>query len=468
MKKTMLLTCVLLVCAMLSASCGSVIEAIRPAPKSPETLWARIGEAMGGDFAAYEMAMEMDMVMVVEGYVMESAATGVMIEDDGDDYYYYSETTVSVSCKELDMEQETRSISAYMDGKAFELRAEDGYERKLYSEMTKEEYLAYLADDEQEDADQEPDFQDCTHAEFAQNEDKTWTLTYSGYTKKAINQITRTFDAQTDVFGADIVDMQVTFKASEDFRVTDVTIAFEFDVPEDQDKQPALEIRLQIKAVGDGITRVTDTIDPAKYREVDDLAIRKEIDQLIKDRYEAEKGSFRYVQDQIFKVMGQTEKFTETDTVQYGVKDGKFYYDVKAEYDDAEMTLSYKNGTCTVVWDGESVDEPQTEEEARALIEMLINDSTYGYNAESITNIKDKGNGVWEIEQALGDAAEFEVIFTNMGGEYKSATQTITVTIRNDALVEIKTVVKASGRITSGGSIYEASYTLQMHTEFTD
>ena len=55
-----------------------------------------------------------------------------------------------------------------------------------------------------------------------------------------------------------------------------------------------------------------------------------------------------------------------------------------------------------------------------------------------------------------------------MGGRYKSCTQTVTVTIQNDALLEIKTVVKATGNIASGNSTYEMTYTLNMHTVFTD
>lgn len=102
------------------------------------------------------------------------------------------------------------------------------------------------------------------------------------------------------------------------------------------------------------------------------------------------------------------------------------------------------------------------------MIEMLINDSTYGYHADSVTDIKDKGNGVWEIEQAIDDATELEGIFESMGGTYKSATQTVTVTIKEGKVTEIKNVLTAKGSITSGRDTYEVSYTLQMHTLFTD
>ena len=466
MKKRTLLICVLLACTMLLASCTMLKDVLRPDPKTAEELWARIGEVMQG-YDSYEIAMEMDMVMVVEDYAVETSATGKLIEQQGDDYYYYSETNVTVKCDELDLQQETRAISAFMDGKAFELRGEDGYERKLYSKMTAEEHAAYLTAD-REQSSMDADITDCTKAEFVQNEDQTWTLTYSGYTKKAIKGILGALSTQElDVFGADIVDIKVTFQTDEDFYVTDIALEFEFDTDEDAKVTPTLEVRMKLTAMGDEVTRVTDTIDASKYKEVDDLAICKEITQLIKDRYEAEEGSFRYVQEQTVKVMGQTEKFTETDTVRYGVRDGKFYYDVTAEYDEVSMHLVYENGACTVTMEGESYSEPQTEQDARSLIEMLINSSTYGYNAESVTDITDKGNGVWEIEQALGDSSELEGIFASMDGTYKSATQTVTVTIKDGKLTEIKSVITASGSITSG-SVYQVSYTLNMHAVFTD
>ena len=352
MKKRTLIVCAVLACVLLLTSCQTIKDALRPDPKTAEQLWERIGEVMQA-YDAHELSMEMDMVMVVEGYAVKSSATGTLIEDTGEDYYYYSETNVKVECDELDLKQESRGISAYVDGNAFELRSEDGHERKLYSKMTAEQYAAYLAADREESS-FDADITDCTNATFAKNEDKTWTLTYSGYTKKAIKGITGALSTQElDVFGADIVDVKVTFLTDEDFCVTDISMEFEFDTKEDAKQSPVLNVRMKLEAMGDGVVRVTDTVDPAKYKEVDDLAIRKEIDRLIEERYEAEQGSFRYVQDQIFKAMGQTEKFTESDTVKYGVKDGRFYYDVKAEYDNADMTLVYEDGTCTVTMEGE-------------------------------------------------------------------------------------------------------------------
>ncbi len=464
MKKRTLLICVLLACAMLLASCQGIADALRPDPKTADELWERIGEAMQG-YDAYAMSLEMDMVMVVAGHEMISKATGTMIEDAGEDYYYYSETDVTVSCEELDMEETVKSISAYADGRAFEFRGENGYERKLYSKMTSEEYQAYKASDEQEE---EPDFGDCTQESFAQNEDKTWTLTYSGYTKKTINIITNAFSGIADVFGADIEDMQVTFKTNEDFRVTDIGIVFEFAKPEDGAAEPQLDIRLGLDAVGDEVVRVTDTIDPKKYKEVDDLAIRKQIDDMIEQRNQAEQGKFEYKMIQTVKVMGQTETYDETSIVKYGVEDGKYFYEIELSVNGESAGVTYKNGTLTVTYEGESYDEPQTEQEAKELIESMINDPTLGYNSESITNITKKNDGIWEIELAVSDTATFDELYDALGGTYKSATQTVTVTVQDGKLIRIKNVLASRGSIQSGRDTYEVTLTIQMETSFLD
>ena len=467
MKKRTLIVCAVLACVLLLTSCQTIKDALRPDPKAAEQLWERIGEVMQA-YDAHEISMEMDMVMVVKGYAVKSSATGTLIEDTGEDYYYYSETNVKVECDELDLKQESRAISAYVDGKAFELRSEDGHERKLYSKMTAEQYAAYLAADREESS-FDADITDCTNATFAKNEDKTWTLTYSGYTKKAIKGITGALSTQElDVFGADIVDVKVTFLTDEDFCVTDISMEFEFDTEEDAKQTPALNVRMKLEAMGDAVVRVTDTVDPAKYKEVDDLAIRKQLDDMIKQRAEAEQGSFEYKMSQTVKVMGQSQTFSETDQVKYGMEDGKYYYDITVDADGVSSTVTYKNGTQTVVSGGESYDVPQSEDEAKEFIASLINDPSLGYNAEQVTNIKKKNDGVWEIELAVADSATFEELFKTLGGTYESATQTVTVTVQDERLIRIKNEIVASGSITQGRDTYKVSWNLAMETAFID
>ena len=168
----------------------------------------------------------------------------------------------------------------------------------------------------------------------------------------------------------------------------------------------------------------------------------------------------------IFKERGDDYRRKTLNLVK--TKDGKYYYDITVDADGVSSTVTYKNGTQTVVSGGESYDVPQSEDEAKEFIASLINDPSLGYNAEQVTNIKKKNDGVWEIELAVADSATFEELFKTLGGTYESATQTVTVTVQDERLIRIKNEIVASGSITQGRDTYKVSWNLAMETAFID
>ena len=465
MKRRMVLICLLLACVMLLASCDSLVKMLRPAPKTAEEVWERIGESMD-EYNAFTLALEMNMTMIMEGYEIKSVASGTMSEDKGEDYYYYSEINADMECDELDIEQSIRQISAYWDGKAFEISESDDAKRKLYSEMTAEQYEAYSAIGKQEE-DSEFDLSACTEATFVQNEDKTWTLTYSGYTKKAVQHITKEFGTlDQDMFGAEILDVQITVNADQDFFVTDLSMVFEFDVEEGKTPAPVLDIGLKVTELGE-ITRLTDQLDISKCTKVEDLAIIKQIDEMLEDRCNAEKGSFRYEMLQTAKFMGETETSGEVNTVEYGMEDDRFYFDMTSEIAGvATSTISYKNGSVTVSYDGESYTEKSTDEEARGLVEGLINDSSIGYASDRVCDVKSIGDGSWEIEQMITNPDVYESAIESMGAEYKSTTQTIKVTVKDGTLISIVNEISIKGSYVSGASSFEISLRIVTDVDF--
>lgn len=461
MKKRLVWVCLLLACVTVLASC----DLFRPAPKSAEELWERIDERME-QYDAYAMSMEMDMIMEVEGYAIKSVASGSIIEDKGDDYYYYSEMNMSMICDELDMNQKMQQISAYWDGKAFEISDSDGAVRKLYSEMTAEQYEEYSQDDEDDEDDEDFDFSDCTGASFAQNEDKTWTLTYSGYTKKAMDRINEQFGIQeSDMFGAEFLDMEVVISADKDFLITDISIVFEFDAEEGSKTAPVLNIRMKLIEAGD-VTRQTDKLDISKCTKVDDLGVLKQIDEQIEEIANKEQGKIHYEISQTIKAMGQTESGSEVYDVEYGTKDGKLHFELNTDVEGYNTKISYKNGKQTVSVAGESYTEDCSEEEAKAVLENLINDSTLGYSEDSVSNIKSLGNGVWEITQTPS-SEYYEELMLSMSADYKSATQTIKVTIKDGALTNMTNTIVVKGSYSESFSTFEISFDITIKTDFS-
>lgn len=466
MKKISIFVCVLLVGVMLLTSCDSLSRLFARDPETVEELWERIDESME-EQGAYAFSLEMKMTMVMEGYEIKTTASGSIIEDRGEDYYYYSETNMKMECKELELKQSQKQISAYLDGKAFEILDTDSFERKVYSEMTPEEYAAYQSIGKDEGEDDELDLTDCTKSEFVKNEDESWTLTYSGYTKKALQQVTEEFGAgNQDLLGAEILDMKLTVNADADFCVTDLVMVFEFDVEQGEQPAPALEICMKVEELGE-ITRKTDKLDVSKCTKIDDLALLVQIEQMIKDRYEAEEGSFHYETSQTVKVMGQTESYSESDDVTYGVTNGKFHYELTTKLDGAATTITYQDGKQTVVYAGETYTEEQSEEDAKAFIRDMINDASVGYSADCVTEVKSLGDGVYEIKQGIADPTAFEQTLEAMGAEYKSAKQTVLATVKDGALISIENVLDIKGSLRSGNSTFEIGLYITMKTDFS-
>lgn len=470
MKKISIFVCILLVGVMLLTSCDSLSGLFARDPETAEELWERIDRSME-EQGAYALSLDMNMTMVMEGYEIKTTASGSIIEDTGEDYYYYSETNMKMECKELELKQSQKQISAYWEGKAFEILDTDSFERKVYSEMTPEEYAAYqsIGKDEGEDdgEDDELDLTDCTKSDFVKNEDESWTLTYSGYTKKAMQQVTEEFGAgDQDLLGAEILDMKLTVNADADFCVTELSIVFEFDVEQGAQPAPALEICMKVVELGE-VTRETDKLDVSKCTKIDDLALPAQIEQMIEDRYEAEEGSFHFETSQTVKVMGQTDSYSESDDVTYGVTDGKFHYELSTKMDGAATTITYKDGKQTVVYAGETYTETQSEEDAKAFIRDMINDTSVGYSADCVTEVKSLGDGVYEIKQGIADPTAFEQTLEAMGAEYKSAKQTVRVTVKDGSLISIENVMDIKGSLRSGNSTFEIGLYITMKTDFS-
>ena len=118
--------------------------------------------------------------------------------------------------------------------------------------------------------------------------------------------------------------------------------------------------------------------------------------------------------------------------------------------------------------DGETYDVEQTEQEAKDFVKGMISDLRMGYNSEYITNVTKKSGGVWEIELALSDTSLLEEFYEQLGGTYKSATQTVRVTVKDGKLIQISNYIKASGSVKSGRDTYEVSWALQTETVFQD
>ena len=139
-------------------------------------------------------------------------------------------------------------------------------------------------------------------------------------------------------------------------------------------------------------------MNPEDYTEFLDCRLLTEFEDMIEALEEKKDGSFTLNLEQKmsgFK-LGSSQTYTEKDTVAYGEKNGSYFYDITANASGEIVEISYADGKQTIVISGTEQSVDQTEDEAKAYINGLINNAKYSANA--VGTITKKADGVYEIQ----------------------------------------------------------------------
>jgi len=441
------LTILLTIClfTMFFTSCNSK-------PKSAEELWNKMNKAMD-KLDAYETSGTGTLSLTVSGvqFAMDITMNSILSGLNSNDYYYYSSSEFSLKKSGMlpnifNEIMHEKSIEAFHDGKMFVSLESDERNQKIYSPLTKEEHIAYR-EGKNNDTD-DIDFNDCTNASFAQNEDGTWSLQYSGYTKKTMDEMLETFGMNDAGFDFDVQDMEVSIVADSKFRVKEMKIKFIFDEP-DGSPTPSFEISTQYSNYN-AVTLITDTLNPEEYTEIEDCTLIYEIEDMLEALEEKTDGSFTLNMTQKVSIptLNQSQLYSEQDTVTYGKKNGAYFYNATATAGSENFEISYANGKQTILVSGQEQTVSQTEDEAKAYISGLIN--TAKYSADYVSTLTKKSDGVYEIQCHQPESSAYDAIFEAYSGKTKSIVQTITVTVENGSIVKIENHTLAKGYAHTG------------------
>lgn len=415
-------------------------------PATPKELWNLIDNKMLS-VDSYECDNILEMVMFYNGYKMVNKTTGYDIRIghvEGDSYYYYRYLTSEMECKELEYSESFKTLEAYNDGMLFISNVRGEKIQNLCTKMTAEEY-----DDYSESAlTDEIDMEDCTKADFKKNDDGTWTLIFEGYTKKTVKEFLDEMDIGADELGADIVDMRITFIANADYTVKEITLELIFDVEETDTAIPVCK-QVQKFSKFDSAVKVLEGIDPSDYTEVDDVECLGDVEEAIDEFAASAEGSFELDIKQTTKVGSQSVDYVEKDMVTFGKVNGSYTFRIESVASGVTTTIEYKNGVQTVTMGEDSQSGAVSEDMARESILYLINTADFSKNL--VTDIENKGDGVYKFAVASPNTEDYEEYFETYGIVYKSAKQDIVVTLNDGELVKIESDFYAYGELTEDG-----------------
>ena len=452
MKKIIVLLLTVILCALVFVSCGT--------PKTTEALMAKIDKKMDS-LDSYEADMTANFSTNLSGYRCTADFTGKNIVSGvkSGKYYYYDSMDGVTEIKDTEKNETvesvtSKSVNAFHDGNMFVQNEQGDIQQRLYSPLAAEEYIAYR---EKQSGAFDIDFESCVNKTFARNEDKSWTLNYSGYTKKTIDEIVEQFGME-DLFEEEVEDMEITIHANSDYTAKEMDIRFVF-----ANGSTNSDFRMNAKydKYNEAIP-IVDTLDTSSYWKVADCRLLTDIEDMLEDLEEKENGSFILALSQKLSTSfpSYTQTTEERDVVTYGKKDGKYYYNVKATYDSGVVQISYENGKQTVKMSGSTETVDQTEEEAKAFISGLIN--TASYESVRVTGIEKTTDSIYKIYCKAADNL-YKPVFSSLGSP-RNVSQVITITVKDGKITEIENSVFASATTMAYGTV---EFTLTSTNDFS-
>lgn len=406
-------------------------------PESASALWNKVDETMNA-LQTYEMTGDVKVVFYSTGYKFTINGTTNSVYTDES---VFNKTVTELACAELSLSETTTSIEAYHEGKMYRAVDDGTYSQKFCSPMSMDEYADFKTDDLVVSI----DIEDCTSAAFSKGEEDTWNLEFSGYTKKTVDQMLSSMDLTEEQLGASVADMKVSLTADSQFRVKEMTVAFDFAASEDMDGEPP-EFAVTCKYAGYNVAQFdASALKAEEFVEIPDVRILEKVASGLQSRQSSTSGQFTLDLSTTYEYMGQTESSVEKDTVTYGKKNGAYYYAITAEINGETLTIDYRNGEQKVEMNGQSQTAAQSEGEAKVFIDGLIDSAAFVAN--SVSGVEAAEGGVYLLKVDAYDTARFDASIQSMGMVLTGATQQMAVTMNEESLIKLDSQVVITGTV---------------------
>lgn len=443
MKKSLKWICLLLLCATMLTSCGTVLN-VMPAATTANQVVRRMNARLAS-LDGYRIDVEGTITAYADTTKITGTLEGFAIEDQGknkDDYYYHTEMTNRSKTNNANVTIKT--TEAYYDGYAYSHYSEGSTWRKLCSPMTKKEYLDYISDDSLFELETD----DCKSRQFEKTEDG-YTVNYADYSTDAIEDFFEKMDLDEDLFGKMPEDLKITITTDADYYPKTFTFEMVFEENKNSYYKPEFSMTMTFSQFNE-VERKTNSLSPDKYKEIESLALLEEVEELINDRIDAKEGSFTTETRASVNFMSQSNTETETNKVTFSRNKQGFTFETEVTKKDDSQHISYSNGEKTIRYsDDKTYTTKMSEDDAEKFIAELLNDPVMGYHKNYVADIKATEDG-YEISMDVGESAALGQIITSAGAKFSSGSHTIKIKVEDGKITKIEHGYRASGTVQIG------------------
>ena len=194
-----------------------------------------------------------------------------------------------------------------------------------------------------------------------------------------------------------------------------------------------------------------ESINLDDYTESADLTVINNIDRDINEIFDMEEGRLSIGIVHKIKYLGKQYEVSEYDNVDYGNKDGKFYYNISGTSMGEKIDVSYA--------DGKRIQNNDTSKSNDSVEKAFLYSLVTGnvYNVLAIKNVRVDENipDTYIIDMFLSE--EMLQSMTIDKYEHNQYTVSFTVTYKNGKISNIQASIKSWAQGVVGGSTYDIS-----------
>ena len=401
-----------------------------------------------------EKSMDAKLEMTFEGmllngkeFTVEASGVSSYRYLKNGEYQYLQTQSISTIVPGQTSDVSTHTMG-YMDGKMFKTSVDSSLVTRVYSEVTKDEFIAHMDNTYgTSDLDLSDDDYEAISCEKINNK---WVIEFSIYSERGVDIIQRELLSDVESLVAEthtISEIYFTVIADSEFSMTGYEIEAEFETVDDKynDRpEPSLEFSVKVEDVFS--PKPIDEIDFNKYTKVDDLRTFDMVNKLLTEKVESEyceissevktnllinSGYYNRQQEATTKYVGSfknTESGMEYSLVYSKSDSSTNYNDVSIEYKD--LTQVSSNGSYS------QTETYKTDHSAKEFIDSLIDPIGITVDGLRAAVLYDEENGVYKFEfnnvgRNLGYDSEY------FGSSVKTDLTRLDVVVLNGELISL-------------------------------
>ena len=409
---------------------------------------------------SYEMSTTINIKYYVDGEPVDYKNEKTTIVDgmNKSDFYYYSLSNIEVEADKLDVDQKMMVVEAYSDGNFYLRNKTDGRrEIKLYGKMGIEKFKGYINPEGYSGI----NLNDCKNVRKWKNSDGTSTIEYSGYSSSTLSALVGSLGIQEYLLGSGMKDVTVTLIYDKDHRIKRLSYSFAFD--SEDGKTPVLSVWSTYSNYNSAV-RTDKYIKPTGYQELDRISVLTDVAVALNKLANDKSGAFKFDLEQNVSYVGNKSNYKESNTVIYGERNGKFYYEIDSVSDGEKTKIKYSDGKQTATGSGSPAKKIDSDSAARSYIVSMMNPT--GLAITNVYDVVSLGGDVYELKCFTDKTACYNLI-SQYGATYSSSTHTVKVTVSPYGdLTKMESDLEVQGYIRKGNSGYGLGIKLHAVNEY--